>query len=580
MRRVYVYILLVFAMLFLSGCKNPDIEPVPENAEISDELLDKLQLPSMPEDSSSIVADVKYHIIMDSRIASSSNRSGYLNRNCATLQQILFCLKTSVSGKEYQGYFTNQTNVYKVDQDTQDSIIVGVSNFAETDDVFAMAASEGFPNTDILPSETIAQMAREVTDDSVYVFITDLAMPETSESYRIINALSDGVIANNNLTLGLIGIQADYSGTVCDIPISKLGVELPSGDIYKKPVYLIYIGQKEAVFELMNDFLQTSQSNDKLNEPGQIKTLYYYKYDLIKNAVTDANGLQQPLSITYSGRLNNYMKQQYNPNFIFTGIPDDMKTKVLFQGMSLSKVYSGILSDDRISNEKNNLQFSFMIPFEVAFNSGAVKSDLLRTGEVLRLSDLSLSLTADISRIVLSKDDSMLHIGSTESVDSKELNISTDNAEFDLESGTVNVSGDYDISCLRLDEPTIYLVRMAIKCAVPTEALVKSYDVSWLNDWQMDLVEVQKGWGRKEAIELVLKTPYLADIFGNALYGANIAAVQQYISDRSVRYVRGIDFGFVLREQALFYDKTGDWEDTEDFGWAFSKVDIDRMIKN
>jgi len=131
-----------------------------------------------------------------------------------------------------------------------------------------------------------------------------------------------------------------------------------------------------------------------------------------------------------------------------------------------------------------------------------------------------------------------------------------------------------------LDNPVIYSVRMTFKCKAPSQFLEESYDTAWLNQWQMDLDKLQKNWGTEGNIAEALKTPYLSDIFGEALLNANIAVVQKYISDFSTQYVNGINFGVVLREQALHYNNMEDWKDDEDFGWAFSKSDVDMMLKN
>ena len=585
MQKFCIPIFLVLGMLFGLACGPAFVQdPVPPKLAFSDELFDVLQLPSAPEDTSNGDQDTKCSIIMDSRIASSNGSSGYLKKNCYTFSQILACMKTSIAGVKYEGYYTGYDVEQQFNADTQTNTSVIVSNYIKTDEFFAHAVSAGFPNTDMLPSKAIEQIAEDADRDSLYIFITDMAMPRSSESYKIIEALSDEIISDNDLTVGLIGVLADYAGTVYNIPISHLGVNLPANESYQKPIYLLYVGEKKAVFRAMDNFLLASESNSSLNAPGQIRALYYYKYDCEPYSDAQAAGeRQQTMAVSYSGRLTSYMmsdkRQQYDPEYIFARIPDDPEVNALVNSMPLSKVYSGVLADENIENEKDNLAFSFEIPFRIVSDTGSAKSGLLQSGGSIELSDLALSLAVDVTCVKLRKEDDALQMNKPESV-SKEMNLHTDTANFDLDNATVSVLGDYNASGLTLDEPVIYLARMAVECVLPANVLTKAYDVSWLNDWQIDLTQLQKEWGRDTAIEQVLKTPYIADIFGKALLDANITLVQRYVSENDAQYVQGIDFGFVLREQAQNYSNLKDFEDNEDLGWAFSRADVIKMMSS
>lgn len=517
---------------------------------------------------------------MDSRIASNSNRSGYLGKNCTTLQNILSCLQTSVTGKNYVGYYTGKADVYETDPVSSQQIKIGTTNYSVTDDFFAQASCARFPNTDVLPSETIAQIAKDVSEDSVYVYLTDLAMPNAGESHRLVSDLSEGVLTNNNLTIGLIGILADYKGTVLDIPISKVGVALPSENEYQKPVYLLFIGQKTAVFELMDSFLTTSEGNSSLNQPEQINALYYYKYDFVTKTESMADDGQKSASIAFNGRLANYVTDQSDLSFIFNVNSEDAGDETILRNLTFEKMYSGILADEKMANDQGNLQFSFEIPYKIQCATESAKSELMKKDGNICLSELSPTLETELYRIAFHNEAKQLVASKAEAVSSDELYIDANTAKGDEQSESWIVSGNYSASKLELDNPVIYSIRMTFKCKAPSQLLEDSYDTEWLNRWQMDLVKVQQNWGTEENIVEVLKTPYLSDIFGEALLNANIAAVQSYISDFSTQFVNGINFGVVLREQALHYNNEGDWSDDEDFGWAFSKSAVDAMLMN
>lgn len=590
MKKFLILVFLVFSMLFCCACGIND--PLgsdyqkPAQLTFNDEVYKVLELPSVLEDGSSGSRDVKYNLIMDSRITSSNNSSGYLKKNCYTFSQILACLKTSIAGEEYDGYYTGEDVEQQFNADTQANTSVIVSNYIRTDDFFANAVGARFPNTDMLPSEAIEQIAEDADRDSLYIFITDMAMPQASESYKIIEALGK-IFSDNDLTVGLIGIKADYAGSVCNIPISHIGVKLSENKSYQKPIYLLYAGEKNAVFEAMDSFLLASKGNNSLNTPDQVQALYYYKYDCEPNSEAQVAGEQQPtISISYSGGLTSYMKQ-CTPECVFQ-IPDETDEKTLVDGVSLSKIYSGVLQDESISNDENNIEFSFTIPFQIASNTGTAESELLKAGGSIALSELDLSLRAEVQRVELNmqgdseqtkKQGETLQMSNPESVDSKEINLYTDDAKFDLDNATVSVVGNYNVSFLELDIPVIYLARMTVECALPNEVLADAYDVSWLNDWQMDQTQLQKDWGKDTAIEQALRTPFIADIFGKALLDANITFVQRYISNSTTQYVQGIDFGLVLREQRRYYDSN--WEDTdnqEGADWAFSNAEIVEMM--
>lgn len=572
--RFVAWVLLV--MLLLSGCGQSVSQPTPEKATFSDELAGVLQQSDETDDSSSEAENLQYHIVMDSRIASSNARSGYLHRDCSTLQQVLACLKTSVSGKDYEGYYTGYNNVYETDPTTQQKKQTGVSCYAATDDFFAKAASASYPTTDLLPSEAIEQMAAEASRDDLYVFITDLAMPSSGENYKIIDALN-GIVSDYDLTLGLIGVQADYSGTVYDIPISSFGVELPDDETYTKPVYLLFMGGKEAVFNWMDSFLVTSESNSHLNKDGQVNALYYYKYDY-KLVPTSAYANAQAVSISYPESLTPYMLQ-CDPEIMFESVTDDPESTALIDGISFEKIYSGIKSAASAIGDTDGLELSFSIPFEIICDAQEPQSKLMKAGQQVALEDVSLTLEGSVTRIELgwTGEDQPLQVEIADSAVGSELYLDFDGAEIDATDGVVKISGSYDATGLTLDSPVIYAVRMHLECEADAEALTGVYDTSWLDDWQMDLEQLQKQWGRDAAVELALKTPHLSDIFGNALFSANIAAVKKYVSSDSARFVQGINFGFVLREQARYYNNETDWADTENFGWAFSSDDVDRI---
>lgn len=611
MRKYIILIFLVFSMLLCCACgiSEPPGWDCPKSAKLSftDEVYKVLELPSATKDGSggtsatkdesSGSGDIVYNLIIDSRIASSNSCSGYLKKNCYTFSQILACLKTSIAGEEYVGYYTGENVEQQFNADTQTNTSVIVSNYIKTDDFFANTVGARFPNTDMLPSKAIAQIAEDADRDNLYVFITDMAMPQASESYKIIEAL-DKVISDNDLTVGLIGIMADYAGTVYNIPISHIGVSLPdNNESYKKPIYLLYAGEKNAVFEAMDSFLLACEGNDSLKTPDQVEALYYFKYDCEPNSEAQTISEQQPtIAVSFSGYLANYMKQDTTKNQdIFTLVSEDSEEKTLSERKALSesmpfyKIYIGARNDESISNEKYNLEFSFTIPFQIVSDTGTakselLKSELLKSGESIALSELDLSLLKEVLRVELTKQGNLeqtkqgetLQIGNPESADGKDINLHTEDAKFDLDNATVSVVGDYNVSFLNQDIPVIYLVRMTVESALPKEILANAYDVSWLNDWQMNQTKLQEDWGKDTAIEQALKTPYIADIFGKALLDANITSVQKCISDSSAQFKQGIDFGFVLREQRRYYDSK--WEDTVGDDWAFSNAEIVEMM--
>lgn len=581
MRRTILSALLVFIALIGIGCSNSYKEPAPPppiKAILSQDLIEDLTLPCAPENCANIPQNIEYSIIMDSRIASNSNRSGYLGKNCSTMQNILSCLQTSVSGKTYQGYYTGKADIYETDPVSSQQTKIGVTNYSMTDGFFAQASCAKFPNTDVLPSETIAQIVKDVSEGSVYVYLTDLAMPNVGESHKVVSDLS-GVLGNNNLTIGLIGILADYKGTVLDIPISKVGVNLPSENKYQKPVYLLFVGQKYAVFELMDTFLKTSEGNNYLNQPNQVNALYYYKYDFVTKPESLSDEGQKSASVTFNGRLANFATKQDDLSFIFSDSAKDLDEETVLKELSFEKIYCGVVSDQKMANDQDNLQFSFDIPYKIQCTAENAKSQLMSNGGELSLSELSPTLEAESYRIAFHNDANNLVASEAEPVISDELYIDVNTAKIDQQSGDWLVSGNYNASKLVPDCPVIYRIRITFNCKAPSQILEESYDIRWLSEWQMDLDKVQRDWGSEKNIVEILKTPYLSEIFGEPLLNANITAVQDYISDFSTQFINGINFGVVLREQALCYNNSEDWSDNEDFGWAFSKSAVDAMLK-
>ena len=359
MRKNGILIILILCMIFCYACaglgNTASVDrdnPKPALLTFSDDVYNALRLPSTPEDVPTDGQNIQYNIVIDSRIASSSGSSGYLKRNCYTFSQILACLKISIAGEKYNGYYTGYDIEQQFNADTQANTPVVVSDYIKTDDVFAKAAGADLSNTDILPSDAIDQIAKDVDRDSLYIFVTDMAMPNESDSYEIIEALSDEIITDNDLTVGLIGILADYAGTVYNIPISHIGVNLSDSKSYQKPIYLLYVGEKNAVFEAMDRFLVTSENNSTLKVPGNINALYYYKYNCKPNSDIQASEQQTSL-VSFSGSLATYtyMKQNtINKNEIYNIISlnsDDLNKKAFLENMPFYRLYASATKDEK-----------------------------------------------------------------------------------------------------------------------------------------------------------------------------------------------------------------------------------------
>lgn len=577
---VVALVILILSMMQLIGCALGSPPPEPIRALFTKEVDDALRSTRLKAPSDPDKEEMRYEVVVDSRLASNFGTNGYVQKGCTTLQNIFSCCRNMISTEKYSGYYTcDPYEVCQIDPITQENMPIGSSVCKETASVFSIAANGHCPGTHTMPAQAIAQIAESADESSVHIFITDLAMPQPSDAYMIVDALTDWIIPNNSLTMGLIGVQADFAGIVRDIPVTYVGVQLPERSNYQKPIYLLFIGEKKAVFSSMDHFLRECENNDGLSADGQVNAMYYYKYD--RKCTLPASVLsskQQDVSVAYTELLPEYMLEQYNTTYVFSDIPEDPETKEFVTAMPFAKVYSGILADARIWDETDNVTFSFPIPYEIVCETGNAKSKLLKPGQSLEFSDGTLTLTSELQRLRYILSGEALHLEGWSAANGDGLTLSSNTALFDLgrERGrkAVTVAGRIDVTQFELDNPAIFKAEFDVSYIPSDEELSRDYDTAWLHDWQMDIDTLQKEWGREACFREAVKSPHLAEVFDEMLLGAHLAAVKSNLSENDTAFEQSAMFGLILREQALYYDNSTDWDDAEGFDWAFSKNEI------
>lgn len=606
-----VYFITVVIVLFtFYGCSGAGEDREPRGMiEPSTVLFDELQRMSDSNSDLALNEDTVespiYHIIMDSNLGDSTsggtsesdqyNCNGYLSSGCATLGSILMVCSELTAGETYHGYMScldseNHSSYKGTDQNP-----IHGSFFIEQDDFFKKAAQSAthlyYDSNLVALIKDIAQNADDnASENDVFLLISDLAIQSEGESNLIADALTKHVLSNKNLTLGLIGIQADYAGSIKNVPVSSVGIEprrvLGTGrntnEVYQKPLYVLFIGEPEHVLKVMNQFLEKCNNTKSLSRAGQVESLFYYGLSCIPFTeektgsmnFASAKTFNKP-SVEFSGNIAKYGESGYDPKYVFDisdEVPENMMESI--QSIPLAKVYAGARTTDEA-----NVHISCGIPFQLIMSPSLEEDDaqFINGGK-------EFEFTENNPFVELYPKLLQCNMGTGENPKKMTINswgdpaqnliVLAQNPVFNRELHTIDVYCSLDTTQLALDEPQIFSVSVQPECMPDKTELKSQYNTSWLKDWTMDLAIYKQEWASKARLfTQATKTAYLAETFVNNLLDRKIDLNIAFASDEMIEYQKMVIFGVVMREQAKYYVANGT-DDEENLGWAFSTNDI------
>jgi hypothetical protein len=193
--------------------------------EPSDVLYDELARVSASQTSPSAEQTASgaptYRVIVDSNLGDSTScencqANGYLDRRCTTVSAMLTVCSQITSGQPYFGYVSclaSESNSRNEDEIPAGAMkgksVLQLDAFYEKATKLSTYSDHGCNLVDLVTDMAEAAGDRAYQND-VFLLVSDLAMKTVGESNQIADALTKYVLADEDLTIGLIGVQADY----------------------------------------------------------------------------------------------------------------------------------------------------------------------------------------------------------------------------------------------------------------------------------------------------------------------------------------------------------------------------------
>ena len=105
------------------------------------------------------------------------------------------------------------------------------------------------------------------------------------------NALQKAVIEPEHATLGLIGIQADFRGSIENLPVSPttgykrkisdyMVKERDESDVFRHPLYILFLGDDQAVLSAMEKAMTKLSTCGLLDDTNTCRALFFSEYGL------------------------------------------------------------------------------------------------------------------------------------------------------------------------------------------------------------------------------------------------------------------------------------------------------------
>ena len=238
-----------------------------------------------PETDAAGADEPTYQIVIDGNLGAQSNwgsqesgdygtGNGFLDKKCTTYDSLILLLSEITSGEKTFGYFSCEAGEAAPISDSVLASGAHKANYFRYDSEFSADSNsaksyKAHKNIANLVSDIAATAAKHTSSNDVFILVSDLAMQDEGQSKQIADALTRYVIADDSLTLSLIGIQADYVGKISNVPRTSIGIEpkrifgepLNSNKVYQRYVYLLIVGAPEQVCDTTNQIVEKCRSN-------------------------------------------------------------------------------------------------------------------------------------------------------------------------------------------------------------------------------------------------------------------------------------------------------------------------------
>ncbi len=528
------------------------------------------------------------HIILDGSLGDYNggegfNTAGFLSDRCLTFQSVITACSEITFGQDYYGYISClEDDDGPALEGKWDGAAVG-TYFQPLSDFYANAVKTGAysqHDSDLvcLVSDVASCAGECANEGDVFILISDLAMRDVGESNEIADVLAKDVLDTNALSMGIVGIQADYAGMIQNVPSTSVGIEPRrvfgtagnTSQVFQRPLYLLFVGDKTNVLSVMDQFLQACSEDTYLSGQGQTNAMYYYK--LCCQPADESGGVD----VTYTGNIGEYGAQGYDPAYVFALDDEDdeqEKYRNAIDDIAIAKMYIG-----QLGKSDGNLAISYRFPYEIvtspSLENGALQA--LSAEAVFDFAENNPNVEVTVKQLKYNASE----IDSTYpskivgwETPAQNLFTLAQDPQFDGTRQTAEILCTIDVSQLQQDAPAIFSLAFHSEYMPDKDTIRAVYDTDWMEEWTMDMGVYKQQWAERAFLFTeATKTAYFANTFVSNLLNCQINRNIEKISEQFAGFDQTVLCGVVLREQAASYLK-GEKEspaNNDNLGWAYS----------
>lgn len=592
MKKTLLCVLICLMGCFLcSACdrhKIPDPVGIMEPTKALYDGLDKLK-PQEVTPRTSILGQEQYCIVVDNGLG----MKGFISQYCQSYRAVLGAV-SSVS----MGNTRNCLCASDVQSGSSVSKVPG-------DVFFQNAMQESFfaeKSTNIASIiEKLAMQSGE-SDNQVTILISDLMMPSEDASRKAASALQQYIVKPDHKTMGIIAIVGDFRGTIDNLPISsKTGQkrkvsdymvkERDSNGNFRHPLYMLFMGNDQAVLNAMEKALSSLDGSGLLDETTPVHALYFSEYG-VDRVETDG------VTASFNLGCHTYDRANYPADNIVSGVKNEAGTvrystkdkqempeayQQLLKKVPIVKLYT-----QKRGNTTENVTLNCKIPYSLIDSSknGASVTDpynLVLPAKKLTLSHDDYTVTTDIHVLAYKEDGAK----TTASWVVPESNlVSCERATIDDSCKKINVVLNVDTKQLSPDVPLLVQVDIRVSIDPQLEELNTLYQTGWVKDLTLSLrqFDIESAWqsetetSARYSKQTTEKTPFLSKLICQGFADQQVLALGDAIRSSTQTFEQTAMFGMVVRDAASHYQMDGNWKDDEDFfGWAFSVDEIGKI---
>ena len=453
-------------------------------------------------------------------------------------------------------------------------------------------------------SSVISTLAQQYSKNpgQVIVLVSDLMLSTEDDWTKAASAIQTYIIKPEYTTMGVIGIQGDFRGTIENLPVSpttgkkrKVGDYMvlerePDGN-FRHPLYLMFFGDDQAVLNAMEKAMASLKGSNMLDQTTPYYATYFSEYDVIPRKTDD-------IKTEFDLGVTEYKEADYSAENIVRGVKNKAGEIRYPATTEMPELYQQLLNDipimkiyhEKRGNTEKNVTLTYTIPYAITDSSrnGAKIADPF--GLVVPVKDLALtkddySVTAQI--LILNNQTDGLDEAALSWIEPDTTLVSCESVTLDDACEKVEVVLSVDTELLKLDRPL--LCRVILHTSIdPQDASIRAlFDASWADDFTLNLKTFdsesiqynENDTSARYTAATTARTPFFSNLMQQGIGESQIQLVGDSIREKTSAFEQTAMFGIVVRNDVDSYVPNGKWESDEDFhGWAFSGKEADEIL--